>query len=293
MPVSSGDAQAIQRDRWSFFEGTVAAVVLVLAVVLRLAAARNDLWLDEIWSLDLAARVHRPIEVFTGLHHDNNHYLNTLWLWAVGPDRDALVYRLIALITGTATVAMAGRIGRAGAAAALSAMLLFAVSYVMVVYSSEARLCGRRFFRASGLRQPGAVLCPSPLDCRRGFFRQRRSGPAVAADLHLLSSRGTRRVDRVACSAWLGRGGDLQIAPTGDDAGQQPSDAAPSAPISLRSVLLLAVSHAVPWLAFALLYFVDIGQVVIGGGTASQSLMFSYASALAWTFGSNSSECRR
>ena len=287
MAVSSGERAAIQRDRWSFFEGTVAAVVLVLAAVLRLAAARNDLWLDEIWSLDLAARVHRPIEVFTGLHHDNNHYLNTLWLWAVGPDRDALVYRLVALITGTATVAMAGRIGaRRGAAAALSAMLLFAVSYVMVVYSSEVRgYAAAGFFALVGF------------DSLERFFARRRWTAAAAfsasAVLGLLSQPifisflAAALVGSIAWLAarWLGCGGDLQIAPTGVDAGQQPSDAAPSAPIPLRSVLLLAVSHAVPWLAFALLYFVDIGQVVIGGGTASQSLMFSYASALAWTFG--------
>ena len=89
----------------------IAAALLIGAAGLRIAAANNDLWLDEIWSLRLAGQVKSPWDVFTSIHHDNNHYLNTLWMWAVGPDRRPLVYRLPSLLAGTAAVAIAGLIG--------------------------------------------------------------------------------------------------------------------------------------------------------------------------------------
>jgi len=45
----------------------------VLALAVRLPAAHHDLWLDEIWSMRMAATLSHVGDVFT-LHHDNNHY---------------------------------------------------------------------------------------------------------------------------------------------------------------------------------------------------------------------------
>src|ERR1700676_2982755 len=55
-------------------------LLVVVAAILRIRAAHNDLWLDEIWSLALAHSVSSPLAIFT-IHHDNNNYLNTLYLY--------------------------------------------------------------------------------------------------------------------------------------------------------------------------------------------------------------------
>jgi hypothetical protein len=49
--------------------------LLVAAMAIRICGAWNDLWLDEIWSLTLVGPISSPWQVFTQIHHDNNHYL--------------------------------------------------------------------------------------------------------------------------------------------------------------------------------------------------------------------------
>lgn len=116
------------------------AICTAVGLVLRLAAARGDLWLDELWSLDLVSRVTSPDQVFWDIPHDNNHPLNSLWMVLVGQGAPPLVYRLPAVIFGTATVAVAARIGaRVNTAAGVAAAALTCCSYPLVDYGSEAR----------------------------------------------------------------------------------------------------------------------------------------------------------
>jgi hypothetical protein len=123
------------------------AILLVVAAAVRIALARGDLWLDEIWSLSLGQHITRPWEVLTGIHHDNNHPLNTLALFlaikTVGAHASSLVYRLLPLATGVATVALLfwtekqhDENARAGA---WFTAILCASSFLGIVYSSEAR----------------------------------------------------------------------------------------------------------------------------------------------------------
>src|SRR5262249_32168796 len=84
----------------------VALGAVVLGAVLRLCAARGDLWLDEIWSLDLARAAPRALDVIWGLHFDNNDYLNTLWMRLWGDDGSALVQRALSVATGAGLVAL-------------------------------------------------------------------------------------------------------------------------------------------------------------------------------------------
>jgi uncharacterized membrane protein len=122
--------------------------LLVAAAAVRVALARGDLWLDEIWSLSLARHITHPWEVLTGIHHDNNHPLNTLALFvavkAIGAHASSLVYRLLPLLTGIATVALLFWTERqtddddAGSRAWIAAILC-ASSFLAIVYSSEAR----------------------------------------------------------------------------------------------------------------------------------------------------------
>jgi hypothetical protein len=116
------------------------AFASLAALALRLAAAQGELWLDEIWSLESAVSLRSPLDIFTRLRHDNNHMLNTAWLWLAGAGCPWIVYRLPAVIAGTVAVVLGGQIvSTAGRVAAATAMLLIGTSYVLVHYSSEAR----------------------------------------------------------------------------------------------------------------------------------------------------------
>ena len=58
-------------------------LIVAVAALLRARSAMNDLWMDEIWSVELVRELHSPLEIFTKIHHDNNHYLNSLFIYFV------------------------------------------------------------------------------------------------------------------------------------------------------------------------------------------------------------------
>ncbi|MFD1611670.1 hypothetical protein ACFSCW_07645 [Sphingomonas tabacisoli] len=116
------------------------AIIALCGLILRIAAARGSLWLDEAWSAVLAHQVQTPLGVFVQINHDNNHHLNSLWLQFVGLGAPPLVARALSIAAGTLAVFVAGLIGaRRGPAAGIATALLFAVSPVMVNLGSEAR----------------------------------------------------------------------------------------------------------------------------------------------------------
>jgi hypothetical protein len=113
---------------------------ILFAFGLRFTAATGPLWLDEIWSLELARQATSTTAVLTDLRTDNNHVLNTLYLRAVGPNHAPIVYRLPAVILGTVSVGLGGWIAaRWGRVESITAFTLLASSYLLVHYSSEAR----------------------------------------------------------------------------------------------------------------------------------------------------------
>ncbi len=116
----------------------VAATLLGFA--LRAAASGGDLGLDEVWSLKLVARVPSLGGVFWGISHDNNHLLNSAWLYLLGQDAPVRAYRLPAVILGTLTVpALARLCWRWSREAGGLAALLAAVAAPLVDFGSEAR----------------------------------------------------------------------------------------------------------------------------------------------------------
>jgi hypothetical protein len=116
------------------------AAIMLAALVLRVLAARGELWLDELWSLYLLDEVAARHDLLWGLAVDNNHYLNTAYLYLVGADAPVLLQRGLSILLGVATVAAAGLAMRAsGPAAVLCAMAFFAMLYPFVNYGSEAR----------------------------------------------------------------------------------------------------------------------------------------------------------
>src|SRR6266566_412116 len=90
----------------------IAAASFVGGAIARVLAAQNDLWFDEVWTLELLReRVHSFGDVFTNVKHSNNHHLCSLWMWLVGQNASALMYRVPSVLASIGTVAVAGFIG--------------------------------------------------------------------------------------------------------------------------------------------------------------------------------------
>ena len=121
----------------------LAFALLVVAALLRVHSAESSgLWLDEIWSVQLAQNLESAWEVLA-IRQDNNHPLNTLLLSWLADGRGAesgFLFRLPAVIAGVAASAVAGWIyWPRSRATALVAMLLVGTSSLLVHYSAEAR----------------------------------------------------------------------------------------------------------------------------------------------------------
>lgn len=118
----------------------VLGAIAAIALALRIWAAHGALWLDEAWSAVFAHEAATPASVFFRINHDNNHHLNSLWMQLTGWGAPPLLTRSLSIITGTLTVIIAGLIGaRHGLLEAALTAGLFAISPIMVNYSSEAR----------------------------------------------------------------------------------------------------------------------------------------------------------
>jgi len=139
-PIPEPTARGASAHNRTWLASTVAAaIILVLAAALRLIGLDSDLWLDELWSRRVPIGMPSVWSAFT-LHHEVNHHLTTVWVYLMGPEGTAVQYRLPSFVCGVASVAVAGLIGRRrGRATAAIAMLLTAVSYELVLFSTEAR----------------------------------------------------------------------------------------------------------------------------------------------------------
>ncbi|HEV8608961.1 MAG TPA: hypothetical protein VGS98_02675 [Thermoanaerobaculia bacterium] len=150
--------------------GSALAVIIALAGLVRLAATWNDLWLDEIWTLRLLGDVHSLLGVFT-LRHENNHILNSLFMYAFRPFGIDWLYRVPDWLAGTAVVGLGawvawqgdGRPDRGDASPktrALVTAVLLGGSYLLVHYASEAR--GYSLALAFGFLALGTALADGP-----------------------------------------------------------------------------------------------------------------------------------
>jgi hypothetical protein len=112
-----------------------------VGTALRVFAAHNDLWFDEVWTLQLLReRVHSFGDVFTNLKHSNNHHLCSLWMWLVGQNASALMYRLPSVLASIGTIVLAGLIGlRQSRLEGCVAVILTSWSYLLIHFGTEAR----------------------------------------------------------------------------------------------------------------------------------------------------------
>ncbi len=138
-----------------------ASLIVVLGIALRLIGANGELALDEVWSLKLLQSIGRPDQIFWKINHDNNHFLNSLWLYAIGPGASVLAQRALAIALGAAGIVVAGLWAcERGPAACLVTMALFEGCFAMVQYGSEARgYSGLVLFAVAAL-----VLCEKTLN---------------------------------------------------------------------------------------------------------------------------------
>jgi hypothetical protein len=116
------------------------AALVGLAAIVRIIATRNDLWLDELISLRIANAAKTPWQIFSGVHSDNNHYLNTLFLYWVRKRDYAPLYRYLSVACGVALVpAGYWLLARRSRVEAVILAGLLACSYPLIHFSSEAR----------------------------------------------------------------------------------------------------------------------------------------------------------
>ncbi len=118
----------------------ISAVGILLSSLLIVFAARGDLWLDEIWSLSFAEAAKTPWEILSLFKHDNNHILNTLFLYLIGQQQNLFLYRAFAILSGIVSLILLVKIASQwGRLEGIFVLLLAGTSYPLILYFSEAR----------------------------------------------------------------------------------------------------------------------------------------------------------
>src|SRR6266542_3708203 len=147
MPHGSGEHVDRARPR-DFWTRRSVWLFMLVSLALRVPGMFHDFWFDEAWSYLLVRQfVSSPLDVLTRVHIDNNHPLNSWFLYALGDRTAWFIYRIPSLVLGVASVALAGRImARRGGPHAAAAMILVGGSYPLIVYASEARGYGPMIF---------------------------------------------------------------------------------------------------------------------------------------------------
>jgi uncharacterized membrane protein len=211
--------------------------IVVLAALLRAPGLFTDFWLDEIRALSNVAAIDSAAEVITAIHHDSNHWLVSLWMYAVGQAAPFWMYRLPSFLAGVAAVLYVGWLAEVDGSKPWLAMLMTATSFPLVFYSSEAR--GYALAALAGL---------AALSCLVRWAEKRDvrwlAGYALAASVGILSHLSFVLV-LVAAVVY-----SLVLAGRGR--------------LSLGHALSV---HVVPFLLLGALVVIDLRYLGIGGGT--------------------------
>jgi len=243
----------------TLFYGVACTLVVAAAVLVRVTAAFNDLWMDEIWSLELVRELHSALGVFTQTHHDNNHYLNSLFIYFLGQHGNWPGYRILAEVAGFGTIVLAWLIGaRQDKGTAFFSMLLASFSYVLILYSSEARGYAPLIFFC--------FLCFLIL---HSFFENPRWQLAGLFSLSAIlgfTSHLTFLIFLAASLIWFW----VRLL---------------RKKFSIPSIAgWTAACYAAPLTYLITLYLVDVRHLQIGGGTPI-TVLDGYGATLAWAFG--------
>jgi hypothetical protein len=239
-------------------------ILIVLAAVLRVLATHNDVWLDEIISLRTANAVKSPWQIFSEVHSDNNHYLNTLYLYFVGQQSYGPVYRYLSVVFGVGLVpAGYWLLARRSRVEAVILAGLLACSYPLIHFSSEARGYSGALL-GSVLAYTALARCIAEKgEWRRSLWMGLTYGLALV--LAVLSHL-------TACLIWFPLAcGSLLILM--------------GRPGRLKSVLMWIAINLLPTTVLAALYFLDLRHLTPLGGppmTLVRGLGRLLALALGW-----------
>lgn len=238
----------------------IVGVGIVIAIALRVAASLGDFWLDEIWSWYIATPLKNPLDILFNVHHDNNHYLNSFVLFALGRDAPIFLYRLPAVIAGVGAVLLAGQIARKwNWPAAVAAVLLTGCSFFLVEYSSEARGYAYLMFFTLAAFATLQVAFDSPGFLWNGVL----AGCAVLGFLsHLTFAFAYAAL--VAWSVW--------------------HNVAQNGWLSRRHLLPITFQVLIPAAFLAFLYRVDLRFMQVGGGDEGSAWQ-AYTQAISTAFG--------
>lgn len=233
-------------------------VLLFLAgAALRVRGAHNDLWIDEIWSLDLARTVPSAMSIFT-LHHDNNNYLNTLYLYSLPAMGNWWGYRFLSIAAGLASMIVAAAVGNLrGRTNAIILTALVAFSYFTVLYSTEAR--------GYSLLMLDVLLSYWLLD---RYLKTSKARYAVMFSLCAAVGVGTHWSYLnffLASALWSlqrlwGRG-------------------------LKRLIAGLLSCYAFPTVVYGVIFLVNVRFLISGGGRTEFSTLGTFGEAIAWTCG--------
>jgi hypothetical protein len=220
-------------------------------------AAHNDLWLDEIWSLKLARAAPSAMAIFT-LHHDNNNYLNTLYLHWLPEKGNWWGYRFLSIAAGLASMIVAAAVGNLrGRTNAIVLTALVAFSYFTVLYSTEAR--------GYSLLLLDVLLSYLLLD---RYLKTSKTSFAVMFSLCAAIGIGTHWSYLnffLGSALWSlqrlwGRG-------------------------LKRMITGLLSCYAFPAFVYGVIFLVDARFLVTGGGRTKFSILGTFGEAIAWTCG--------
>ncbi len=121
-------------------EQLLSLLIFVLSAIVIILAANGELWLDEIWTLYSIKSFSSSLNILTDFRHDNNHLLNTLYLYIIGDQHNFIIYRLFSIISGIGSIFLIGLICRGyNLKASIIAMILSGSSYPLILYFTEAR----------------------------------------------------------------------------------------------------------------------------------------------------------
>ncbi|MDC0357581.1 hypothetical protein OAO01_02105 [Oligoflexia bacterium] len=120
--------------------GICASAIILCGLALRYFGLFAAFTLDEIWSLHLTTQINSPLEIITALQIDNNHILNTFYMYLLGETNSWPLYRLLSFFLGVLTIPLFGFcLSRDKMRFSWQAALLCSLSMVMIIYSTEAR----------------------------------------------------------------------------------------------------------------------------------------------------------